>query len=83
VPFLRNETLPPCVAGAAFLSVSPDGWIRPCNSLPPLGHWTAYPFRPATLDCPGCWTRLRGENPALFGVSRLVELYRVSGGAPG
>jgi MoaA/NifB/PqqE/SkfB family radical SAM enzyme len=84
VPFLRNEpgALPACVAGTAFLSVSPDGWIRPCAALPPLGHWTAYPFRQSPLDCPGCWSRLRGENPALFGVSRLVEMYRSSGAAP-
>jgi MoaA/NifB/PqqE/SkfB family radical SAM enzyme len=81
VPFLRGEAhdLPPCAAGTAFLRTTPDGWIRPCGSTPPLGHWTAWPFRPMQQDCPGCWSRLRGETQALLGVSRLVELYRSSG----
>jgi MoaA/NifB/PqqE/SkfB family radical SAM enzyme len=75
--FLRGDTagFPPCAAGASFLRATPDGWLRPCGSLPPVGHWTGFPFRPAPLDCPGCWSRLRGETPAMLGVSRLVELW--------
>ena len=49
------------------------------DSTPIFGHWTAWPFRPVQHDCPGCWSRLRGETQALLGVSRLVELYRSSG----
>ncbi|MBI5487777.1 MAG: radical SAM protein [Deltaproteobacteria bacterium] len=83
VPFLRDQTadFPECPAGSGFLRVSPDGWIRPCADVPPLGHWTSWPLRPAPpFDCPGCWSRLRGDGPAPLGVRRLVELYRTSCG---
>lgn len=79
----RTEDFPPCAAGTQFLRVTPDGWIRPCGSVPPLGYWTGYPFPPSSTSCPGCWSRLRGETPALLGVSRLVELYRGAGCDPG
>ncbi|MBN1772562.1 MAG: radical SAM protein [Deltaproteobacteria bacterium] len=85
VAFLRRRTedFPPCAAGTQFLRATPDGWIRPCGSLPPLGHWTGYPFPPSSLSCSGCWSRLRGETPTLLGVSQLVELYRSAGADPG
>ncbi|MBI5501051.1 MAG: radical SAM protein [Deltaproteobacteria bacterium] len=85
VPFLREQTadFPDCAAGSGFLRVTPDGWIRPCADVPPLGHWTAWPLRPTPFDCPGCWTRLRGDGPSALGVRRLVELYRASTGAAG
>lgn len=85
VGFLRRQAmdLPPCAAGTQFLRATPDGWIRRCGSQPPLGHWTGYPFPAAQTECPGCWSRLRGETPALLGVSQLVELYRSAGTDPG
>ena len=85
VPFLREQTagFPECRAGTAFLRVTPDGWIHPCGSVPPMGHWTAWPLRPTAVDCPGCWSRLRGEGSTALGVRRLVELYRTSGVATG
>ncbi|NMC68938.1 MAG: radical SAM protein [Myxococcales bacterium] len=79
----RTEDFPPCAAGTQFLRATPDGWIRPCGSLPPLGHWTGYPFPASSNSCPGCWSRLRGETPALLGVSQLVELYRSAGADSG
>lgn len=85
VAFLRRRTadLPPCAAGTQFLRATSDGWIRACGSQPPLGHWTGYPFPAVPLQCTGCWSRLRGETPALLGVSQLVELYRSAGADPG
>jgi MoaA/NifB/PqqE/SkfB family radical SAM enzyme len=78
VPFLRHQPVPagPCNSGVSFLRASPDGWIRPCASQPPLGHWTAFPFRVRPIDCGGCWSRLRGETQSGLGVTRLVEMYR-------
>jgi MoaA/NifB/PqqE/SkfB family radical SAM enzyme len=84
VAFLRRQTedFPSCAAGTQFLRATPDGWISACGSQPPLGHWTGYPFPAAPLQCPGCWSRLRGETPAALGVSQLVELYRSAGTDP-
>lgn len=73
--FYRRGELPGCPAGKAMIHVSPDGMVRPCAELPPIGHYREFdPRRYEGTGCGGCFDSCRAEPQAPLTLQRLGEL---------
>jgi hypothetical protein len=75
--YFAEGGIPGCLAGRAFLTVSPAGEIQRCSESPVQGGWQS--FRPGCFGptgCRACWTSCRGECQAPIGWERIVDAAR-------
>lgn len=63
-----------CLAGKRWLQVTPDGHLKPCSELPPLGYFEDYPLPQKKIFCQSCWYSCRGEAQAPLTLRRLKEI---------
>jgi len=63
-----------CLAGQRWLQVTPDGYLKPCSELPPIGHFEDFPLPREKVSCASCWYSCRGEAQAPLSLRRLAEL---------
>lgn len=63
-----------CLAGLRWLQVTPDGYLKPCSELPPIGHFEDFPLPREKVSCQSCWYSCRGEAQAPLSLRRLAEI---------
>jgi MoaA/NifB/PqqE/SkfB family radical SAM enzyme len=72
--YFAEGGIPGCLAGRAFLTVSPAGEIQRCSESPVHGGWQS--FRPGCFGptgCRACWTSCRGECQAPLGWELILQ----------
>jgi MoaA/NifB/PqqE/SkfB family radical SAM enzyme len=75
VDFIGGEAIPGCPAGKTMIHVSPQGQVRPCADLPPVGDYRGFePRRYPGAGCDLCWMACRGEVQAPVDLARVREL---------
>ena len=63
-----------CLAGQRWLQVTPDGYLKPCSELPPIGYFEDFPLPRQKVSCQNCWYSCRGEAQAPLSLKRLAEI---------
>ena len=63
-----------CLAGQRWLQVTPDGHLKPCSELPPLGYFEDFPLPRKKVFFASCWYSCRGEAQAPLSLRRLAEI---------
>ena len=75
--YFAGEGIAGCLAGRAFLTVSPAGEIQRCSEAPVECSWPDWrPGRFGPTGCRACWTSCRGECQAPIDWERIVQAAR-------
>ena len=75
VRFVAGQRFPRCPAGQRMVHVTPQGMVKPCADLKPVGHYTRFEPRAfAGTGCDVCWMACRGEVQAPVDLARVREV---------
>jgi MoaA/NifB/PqqE/SkfB family radical SAM enzyme len=75
--YVSGTIIEGCTAGKKTLHISPQGMVRPCAELAPVGHYSEYDHRAAPpVTCTRCFQACRGEVQAPITFRRVVEVLR-------
>lgn len=75
VRFIGGERVAACPAGRLMVHISPQGMVKPCADLEPVGHYRSFDARTfAGVTCDVCWMACRGEVQAPVNLERVREV---------
>jgi len=75
ISFIAGQRIPDCPAGRKMMHISPQGMVKPCADLSPLGHYRDFDPRAFEgVSCDICWMACRGEVQAPVGLERIREV---------
>lgn len=75
VAFIAGKRIPDCPAGWKMVHISPQGMVKPCADLEPIGHYRDFnPRAFAGVSCDVCWMACRGEIQAPISLERIREV---------
>jgi MoaA/NifB/PqqE/SkfB family radical SAM enzyme len=78
VAFLGGKVIPGCPAGKTMVHVTPQGMVRPCADLPPIGHYRDFDAHAYEgVSCSVCWMACRGEVQVPVDLQRVREVLGV------
>lgn len=72
--YFEKRKIDGCLAGRRWLQVTPDGYLKPCSELQPLGYFEDFPLPRQKVTCQSCWYSCRGEAQAPLSLRRLAEI---------
>jgi MoaA/NifB/PqqE/SkfB family radical SAM enzyme len=81
--FFRNAGyMKGCKAGSKWVTITPEGYVKPCSELDVMCHYTEwnpnFEVPEEVSQCSKCFYACRGEAMAPFSVKRMVDLVRVA-----
>ncbi len=72
--YLRGERIGGCTAGRKTVHITPEGMVRPCAELEPVGHYKTFrASEQPQLACTACFQACRGEAQSPLTPKRVVE----------
>jgi MoaA/NifB/PqqE/SkfB family radical SAM enzyme len=72
--YFERGSMPDCVSGDKFVTVTPSGHIKRCSEFPEECHYTDWtPTTFGKTDCDVCWFSCRGESEAPISIERVIQ----------